>query len=115
MQDISRWAAGGRAMIHMIGLLAYLPTVLVFISGVVLVFRGDRIKFLRSRCACGYDLRGLPRRVERCPECGALRETCRKGLWAKGDRVIMLGVLCIIASPLLVPLIGLLLVLFLGR
>ena len=102
-------------MIQMIGLLAYLPAVLLFIAGVVLIFRGDRIKFLRSRCACGYDLRGLPRRVERCPECGAPRETRRKGLWARGDRVIMLGVLCIVTSPLLIALIGFLFAFFLGR
>jgi hypothetical protein len=90
-------------MINIIAGLAYVAPLSVFIVGVVLIFRGDRIKFFRRRCACGYDLRGLPASVERCPECGMPRARSRKGLWARGDRVIMLGILCIILSIALVP------------
>ncbi len=42
--------------------------VLCSVAGLVMIWIGAT--GVRDRCLCGYDLRGLPRKALRCPECG---------------------------------------------
>ena len=77
-----------------------------FIAGVVLVVRGDRIKFLRrgGECgSCGYSLRGLPRAVERCPECGTERTAGGRARWRRSDRAMTIGIVLLVVSGILLP------------
>ncbi len=91
-------------MLQIVAAMIVLAAASFFIAGVVLVFRGDGTKFRLRQCVCGYSLHGLPRSVDRCPECGGLRETNRKSCWIRGDRVIIYGIICLIIAIVLGPL-----------
>ena len=87
---------------------------LLFVVGIVLIVRGDRSKFDRGRCPCGYSLQALPAESSRCPECG-LNFRSRRSFWRRCDRRVNIGIACLItafllpAVPFVLPVVSLLL------
>lgn len=81
-----------------IAILLVLFDVALFVSGIVLIRRGDRVKYRRDHCTCGYIINHLAPKSHSCPECGARLSKNRARLWARGDKVVYLGIALVLLS-----------------
>ena len=84
--------------------------VLCSVTGLVMIWVGATGVRRTDHCLCGYDLRGVPRRIPRCPECG------RRGPFVTVKRPRLLGWgIALLVIPPGVALVGIVLgILFLA-
>ena len=85
-------------MVASIAILLVLFDVVLFVSGIVLIRRGDRSKYRRHNCTCGYIIDHLTPKSHSCPECGAKLSMIRARLWARGDKFVNLGIVLVLLS-----------------
>ncbi len=85
--------------------LLMLVEVVLLTTGIVLIRKGDLRKFRRHQCACGYPRHGLQPGTTNCPECGRVFSGTPKEHWRRGDRMVILGIACLLAATIVIPIL----------